>query len=256
MAHISRRVMLLGVSSSALAPLTAFAGGRRAAQARSPRFIDELEFGVEEVNGSTQFRLRKDFGYIDSTGVRWQAKAGLLTDGASIPRIFWTIVGNPYGGLYLKAAVIHDYYCKPENRYRRWENVHRVFYDAMLANGVGRLQAIAMYAAVWRFGPRWDISAIRPCVPSATEFCASAKVSAYRLQSQEVRGFDEAAESQRLRDAVERIERQQLTLETVPEWEAVLPPLARTTSAQDIDANSDRGWFFTNPYSFPLTGGL
>ena len=34
--------------------------------------------------------------------------AGFITDFASIPRLFWTVVGHP-AGKYAQAAVLHDY---------------------------------------------------------------------------------------------------------------------------------------------------
>jgi hypothetical protein len=53
----------------------------------------------------------------------------------------------------VKAAVIHDYWCKIKSR--SWENVHRIFYEAMLTDGVPEAQAKAMYLAVYYRGPRW-----------------------------------------------------------------------------------------------------
>lgn len=32
-----------------------------------------------------------------------------LSDGASIPRLLWTLVGSPWSGDYVQAAVVHDY---------------------------------------------------------------------------------------------------------------------------------------------------
>jgi hypothetical protein len=80
--------------------------------------------------------------------------AGAEIDGASIPKVFWSIVGGPYTGLYRNASVIHDYYC--DVRTRPWKEVHRMFYDAMLASGVDKMKAKLMYLAVRFGGPRWD----------------------------------------------------------------------------------------------------
>src|SRR5262245_43482445 len=120
---ISRRSALALIAGASLPPSRFGFASPAQAQVARPGFIGELDFRATEVGGEVLFELRNDFGYIDTTGKRWQAKKGLLTDGASIPSVFWSIIGHPYQGLYLRAAVIHDYYCIPKNRYRKWENV-------------------------------------------------------------------------------------------------------------------------------------
>jgi len=36
------------------------------------------------------------------------APKGMRTDGASIPRFFWRVVGSPFTGKYRRAAIFHD----------------------------------------------------------------------------------------------------------------------------------------------------
>ncbi len=100
--------------------------------------------------------LIEPFAYIDPNGTRWEAPARSVTDGASIPRFAWSIIGGPFEGKYRNAAVIHDVACVARNR--PWRSVHRAFYFAMLAGGVTPVQAKVMYAAVYHFGPRWATS--------------------------------------------------------------------------------------------------
>jgi hypothetical protein len=57
------------------------------------RFVGELVLKDVDPNGRN-FELMEPFGYIDPEGVRWQAEKGLVTDGASIPQVFWSIVGG------------------------------------------------------------------------------------------------------------------------------------------------------------------
>jgi hypothetical protein len=120
----------------------------------------ESEFGryVGEVIASWEddgrkMRLVEPFAYEDPEGVRWDAPAGSVVDGASIPQIAWTVIGGPFEGLYRNASVIHDVACV--NQSRPWRNVHKAFYNAMLASAVRRVKAKIMYAAVFHFGPRW-----------------------------------------------------------------------------------------------------
>jgi len=42
-------------------------------------FVGELEFrAVEQPDATVLFELLKDFGYVDSSGVRWQAKTVMV----------------------------------------------------------------------------------------------------------------------------------------------------------------------------------
>lgn len=99
------------------------------------------------------FELLADFVYVDPKQKVWTAKQGSATNGASIPRPFWTIVGAPATGKYRFSAVIHDAAC--EDRNEAWEDVHHAFYLGCRAEGVPKAQANMLYAAVYHFGPRW-----------------------------------------------------------------------------------------------------
>lgn len=99
-------------------------------------------------------RLRAAFAYRDKCNRVWRVPKRTPLDGASIPPIFWPVVGKPWEGLYVKASVIHDYGC-----YRRIEypwTVHRLFHEGMLVGGVSSVKAKAMYLAVKLGGPTWD----------------------------------------------------------------------------------------------------
>lgn len=72
-------------------------------------------------------------------------RLGFVTDGATIPRVFWSIIGGPEGA-YFPAAVLHDflYVAKPVDRY----TADCVFLEAMKALGVNRAKRYAMFWAV------------------------------------------------------------------------------------------------------------
>jgi hypothetical protein len=108
---------------------------------------------AEWLNDGRRMRLTKPFGYIGPDGRNWPVPAGTVVDGASIPSSLWSVIGVPFEGLYRDPSVIHDYYC--DTRTRKYEDVHQVFYDAMLTAGVGHSKAWLMYEGVSRFGPRW-----------------------------------------------------------------------------------------------------
>lgn len=96
----------------------------------------------------------RGFAYVAPDGQRWNAPAGAIIDGASIPRFAWTYVGGPFEGRYRDASVIHDVAC--ELKARPWQAVHLAFFHAMRARQVPALKAKQMYAAVYHFGPRWS----------------------------------------------------------------------------------------------------
>lgn len=114
--------------------------------------------------GALKELLDESLIFIDSSGVKWVAPKGTLTDGASVPRLALPLTDDRFGPEFLKAAVVHDAYCQKENETRTpdqyhkkpWKAVHRMFYEAMLAGGTSELKAQTMFVAVWLVGPRWD----------------------------------------------------------------------------------------------------
>lgn len=102
--------------------------------------------------------------FLDSRQVKWVAPKGTLTDGASIPGLLVPITGDRFSSEYLKAAVVHDAYCQEENktrtpdqyRKRTWKEVHRMFYEGILAGCTNEVLAKTMYAGILLAGPRWN----------------------------------------------------------------------------------------------------
>jgi hypothetical protein len=133
----------------------------------------EGELILKALPDGRNMELTQPFKYVDSHSVEWPVPARTRVDGASIPSVFWSIIGAPYTGKYRDASVIHDYYCQTHSRH--WKAVHKVFYDGMLARGVDPLQAKIMYLAVYRFGPRWDYDA-DACFCKGCPACANPKI--------------------------------------------------------------------------------
>lgn len=74
--------------------------------------------------------------------------AGFESDGASIPRIFWS-VASPWTGRYVKAAWLHDYLYKTGLVSKLVADV--IFLEAMLICDTSYVKAHGMYLAV-KFG--------------------------------------------------------------------------------------------------------
>lgn len=105
-------------------------------------------------------QLLDEFAFVDDRGVRWVAPVGSVIDGASIPEMLWSSTnGTPYVGDYRRATVLHDVACV--ERTRPSADVHRMFYDAMITDGVSTGRALKMYTAVRLFGPHWTVQTPR-----------------------------------------------------------------------------------------------
>lgn len=109
--------------------------------------------------------LTEPFAYVDRDAVRWEAAAGSVVNGASIPWPFWSVIGSPFTGRFRNASVVHDVACV--DRTRPWRQVHRMFYEACRCNRANVVQAKTMYYAVYHFGPRWRVGG-RAFLPAVT----------------------------------------------------------------------------------------
>ncbi len=129
-------------------------------QSTTPTVADNLgQFEGEVVAqwgiDGREMTLIQPISFIDSTSKRWDAPAGSVINGASIPSAFWSLIGGPFEGKYRNASVVHDVYCNEMTE--TWEDVHEMFYQACRSGGVEVAQAKIMYYAVYHFGPRWQM---------------------------------------------------------------------------------------------------
>lgn len=118
-------------------------------------FPDEIQLRDAGMRGDSRiFALIHYFRYISTCGTI-TVPTGFLTDGASVPKIFWNIF-DPFGPFF-PAALVHDYlYSKWSTghfRCERWE-ADDIFKEAMFNCGVGWLTRETIYRAVRMFGGR------------------------------------------------------------------------------------------------------
>jgi len=116
-----------------------------------------------------RLKLLEDFGFQEPTGRLWLARKDAVLDGGSIPLVFRDTIGLPFSGDYRKASVVYDYYCHVMTQ--PWRDVHRMFYQASLAEGVGAVDAKVMYMTLYAGGLRWELpgsSCFRSCHTAAT----------------------------------------------------------------------------------------
>lgn len=111
---------------------------------------------------ATFYPMARDLQFVDSEKKTWVAPKGTLTDGASIPPVFVAMVGSPTSKEFVNAAAVHDAYCGVGNaeliqyHSETWQDVHRMFYDALRVGGTSPRKAKTMFAAVYLGGPRWE----------------------------------------------------------------------------------------------------
>ncbi len=131
------------------------------------------------------FPTAEPLTFVDSQGKRWIAPSRTLTDGASIPRIFTSIVGDPTSPEFRNAAAVHDAYCGIGNelganyQIDTWQEVHRMFYDGLIVGGTDEITAKLMFAAVWLGGPRWNTHRDLDHVPDVRKQRAMRQAKAY-----------------------------------------------------------------------------
>lgn len=118
-------------------------------------FTDPL--AVEQLPNGREWRLLRGFVYFTDCvrGIsesmetrcctRINVDEGFITDFASIPRIFWSVIGHP-AGKYAQAAVLHDYMYKTGEFSR--SRADFIFRESMQVLGVSRFKTWVLWAGV------------------------------------------------------------------------------------------------------------
>jgi Protein of unknown function (DUF1353) len=157
--------LLVGVALGVAGILLAMAGGLFDVR-RPPGPAPTMEWGefmgsppkVELLEDGRSIRLLADFTYVDPRSKVWLARKEAVANGASIPRVFWSITGGPLEGRYRDASIIHDEACR--ERLEPSADVHLAFYEACRCSGVPEKQAKMLYMAVYHFGPKWEVERV------------------------------------------------------------------------------------------------
>ena len=144
-------------------------------------FLDKLKGTfIVEAKPRPTFKLETDFRFKDPNGLLWATPAGTEVDGASIPQVFWSLIGGPFDGAYINASVIHDHYCRTKERTAH--DTHRNLYYGMRALQVPEWKAKLMHWTVATYGPSWKLERRivlsndkdKNCIPLLSPDCDSA----------------------------------------------------------------------------------
>jgi hypothetical protein len=99
---------------------------------------------IEKVS-KREYKLLEDVT-VSTLGYRITVKKGLVSDGASVPKVFWNIIGSPFTGAYTLPALVHDALYMSEAVDR--SEADAIFFDLMEQSGVSFLKRYVMYYAV------------------------------------------------------------------------------------------------------------
>lgn len=116
-------------------------------------FPDSIILQDAGMRGSSRlFRVFDRYRYLSPKWGEITVPAGFVTDGASVPQVFWNIL-SPFGD-YFGSALIHDYLYSPANNWFTRAEADEIFLEAMTLAGVPWIRRRIIYRAVrlggWR----------------------------------------------------------------------------------------------------------
>ncbi len=116
------------------------------------RFTTEAD--VRLVTDAPVVALLAPLRWEDADGTVHVVPTGFRSDGASVPRLAWWLLGHPLERRIRRAAILHDHQCA--TRREPSAVVHARFRAALLADGTRPWRAWCAWAGVRVAGPRWE----------------------------------------------------------------------------------------------------
>lgn len=109
-----------------------------------------------QLSDTIKFYSAKYFNPINQSYL-WEVPIQFIVDGASIPKVAWSIVGGPFSGAYRLSSGIHDRLCSNLGYKGRveYQLVHALFAEMITAEGMTGRKQWYMAKAVKVGGPRW-----------------------------------------------------------------------------------------------------
>lgn len=122
----------------------------------NPHFFPRLHLSFTP--GKKNAYLERDFWYIDNKGRKHLVRKSMVSDGLSIPRMFYRIIDPPFQSKFLCAGIVHDRICndardvwnagnKEEARQLRKDG-DELFYEMLLFLKCPKWKAWLMFKAV------------------------------------------------------------------------------------------------------------
>lgn len=96
------------------------------------------------------YALISDYSCTLPDGLELHIKRGFDYDGASIPQMFWSLVGSPFTGSHTRAAFVHDALYASELFPRK--QCDEIFFKLLKFSGTNRIKRDLFYLMVSGFG--------------------------------------------------------------------------------------------------------
>lgn len=100
---------------------------------------------VELLDDGRRVKLWQPLLFLDRHGTLHTVEVGFISDGSSHPQLTWSYFGGPLSGKYRRAALVHDWLLDTG---RDPDFAHKIFRDAMLADGLDEQTVDQFFAAV------------------------------------------------------------------------------------------------------------
>ena len=104
-------------------------------------------------------RVIEDFGFRQAQGKFWKVRRGEVFDGKGMPPLLCDLVGSPYEGSFLNAAMVYE--SATQRMTETWDEAQRMFFEAAVAEGVALRDAKVMYLLLAVQGSRWEVPGSR-----------------------------------------------------------------------------------------------
>ena len=104
---------------------------------------------IQEIN-NREYRVIRNYKAVLPNDDVIRVNAGFVYDGASIPRLFWSLIGSPFTGTHTRAAFIHDALYAAQSYDRKicdW-----IFLQVLQEHGCSWIKRNILWLAVRIFG--------------------------------------------------------------------------------------------------------
>jgi len=96
--------------------------------------------------GDRKFKAVRPFVYHSKIGGTITVPVNFITDGGTIPKIFYPVIGSPWGGRFTRICIIHDYLCVVKTFSRI--KTQKIFLEGLNILGVPFWKKPIMYGGV------------------------------------------------------------------------------------------------------------
>ena len=107
---------------------------------------------LEPLDNGRDWLSHREIKFVRNSGEVLYCPAGTVTDGASIPRFLWRVIGPPMSGKWRRGAVIHDWEYRRKGPKRPRSDCDDILSEIMEFDGVGDIDHWTIMRGVRMFG--------------------------------------------------------------------------------------------------------